>query len=372
MAYSKTISTYLDGFSRIAVTGMLFPNFNNCQTVTGRLSSSNPNMQNVSKRNKFGKDLHSLFIAPEGWTCVQIDFAQLEVWVLAWLSGDKKLQKDLLNNVDLHCKTVSYYNDVTYEEAFDYCKVQKLPEWVAKRSEAKGPRYQMSYGAMPKSISRTTGMPIATVEKIMEKEKESYPKAMSLGDYVRQEAQNNMQPSYAYNIPYAMKKGSKGARIGEGGIELLPIFDKSNKPVYNQQYVRFVGYWQSPTGKKYHFLETGRKWRGQINGSISFTQTKNYPMQGTAADIQGVTSYAVLKACLTRPDKIKMINEVHDSKWFYVKSEELDTIIPWLVKVIEDVPKLFKERFDIDVPFKFPVDVEVGPNFADMQEYKVW
>lgn len=373
MAYRKTVSTYLDGFSRIAVNGYLYPNFNNCQTVTGRLSSSNPNMQNVSKRNKFGKALHSLFIAPEGWTCVQIDFSQLEIFVNAWLSGDKNLQEDLLAGIDLHCVRLGYYADKDYDELVKLCKVDNDPYWSKQRTAAKTVSYQAAYGAMPKKISQSSGLPIDTVKLIFEKEAQRYPNSASFGDSVRQTAINSTQPSYGYNIPYTMKKGINGHRVNDNNIELLPIFDKSGDVVYNGQYIRFVGYWQSPTGKKYHFLEHGRYDKsGEIISNISFTQTKNYPMQGTAADIQGVTSYALLKACLTRPDKIKMINEVHDSKWFYIKTTELQTIIPWLVKTIEDVPKLFRERFGIDVPFKFPVDVEIGPNFADMREYNLW
>jgi DNA polymerase I-like protein with 3'-5' exonuclease and polymerase domains len=92
-------------------------------------------------------------------------------------------------------------------------------------------------------------------------------------------------------------------------------------------------------------------------------------MQGSAADIQAATTAALLRALLTRPDKIKMINEVHDSKWFYVRTDCLDDVLPWLRSTIENVPKIFRARFNIDVPFNFPVDIEVGKNFAEMDKY---
>jgi DNA polymerase I-like protein with 3'-5' exonuclease and polymerase domains len=372
MSYKKTISTYLDGFERVAVDGVLYPNFNNCQTVTGRLSSSNPNNQNVSKRNKFGKDLHSLFIALPGWVCVQIDYSQLEIFVLAWLSNDKKLREDLLNGVDLHCVRLSYYVDKTYDELIQLCKVDADPYWVGLRTAAKIVSYQSAYGAMPKKISQSSGLDVETVETIFEKEKQNYSNAAQLGDTVRQTAERSKKLSYGQNIPYVMKKGKNGSRIDKNGVELLPIFDKAGNVVYNDNYVRMVGYWQSPTNKKYHFLENGRRLRnGDVSQGVSFTQTKNYPMQGSAADIQGATTAELLKACLTRPDKIKMINEVHDSKWFYIREDEKDVIIPWIVGVMEDIPKVFLRRFGIHVPFKFPVDVEIGEDFANMQEYKV-
>jgi hypothetical protein len=225
---------------------------------------------------------------------------------------------------------------------------------------------------MPKKISQSSGLDVETVETIFEKEKQNYSNAAQLGDTVRQTAERSKKLSYGQNIPYVMKKGKNGSRIDKNGVELLPIFDKAGNVVYNDNYVRMVGYWQSPTNKKYHFLENGRRLRNcDVSQGVSFTQTKNYPMQGSAADIQGATTAELLKACLTRPDKIKMINEVHDSKWFYIREDEKDVIIPWIVGVMEDIPKVFLRRFGIHVPFKFPVDVEIGEDFANMQEYKV-
>ena len=93
-------------------------------------------------------------------------------------------------------------------------------------------------------------------------------------------------------------------------------------------------------------------------------------MQGSASDIQAITSAALLKALLTKPDVIQMVNEVHDSKWFYVKEDKLDKVLPWLKETIENVPKLMKERFRIDIPFRFPIDISVGDDFAEMITYE--
>jgi hypothetical protein len=64
-----------------------------------------------------------------------------------------------------------------------------------------------------------------------------------------------------------------------------------------------------------------------------------------------------------------MINEVHDSKWFYVKDEFAPQIMPMIRDKIENISAIFSRRFGRDVPFKFPVDVEIGDNFADMEKY---
>lgn len=370
MMYKKAAKTYCQAFIDRSVGGYLYPNFNNTLTTTSRLSSSAPNMQNISKRNEFGKILHSLFIAPPGWKCVSVDFAQLEIWVLAWLSKDPLLTQHLLSGVDLHIVRLGYYNeDKTYDELYSLCKGENKEEyWDKQRSAAKTVSYQMAYGAMPKKVVESTGLDLTIVEKIFQKEAEAYEGAASLSIRVRESIESSATFSRASDIPASAKKGKEGSKI-LGDVELLPIFDKSGNVVYNRQEFRKVGKWRSPTGKQYHFLDTGRVFKGGLSRSFSFTQPKNYPMQGSAADVQGATTAELLTALLTRSDKIKMINEVHDSKWFYVREDVLDPCLAWLKKTIEDVPKIMAKRFGIDIPFNFPVDFEVGDNFGHMSSY---
>lgn len=367
MAYKKAAKTYVQAFLELSVDGKLYTNLNNTATTTGRLSSSKPNLQNVSKRNKFGKTLHKLFIAPPGWKCVQVDFSQLEIFVLAWLSGDETLREHLLTGIDMHCVRLGYYNDKSYDELVRLCKTEAVDEWVKARSAAKTVSYQMAYGAQPKKVSESTGLDLDIVETIFAKEAETYPDTFKLAEAVQESIKATMAFSLDKNIPGSQKRGINGHRT-INGIELLPIFDKSGNVYYTNEY-RKVGYWQSPTKKKYHFLQTGNVRQGKMQKSFSFTQPKNFPMQGSAADIQGATTAALLMLLLKHPDKIQMINEVHDSKWFYIKEEYVDKIIPKLREIIEDVPKIFKERFNIDVPFKFPIDIEIGDNFAEMDKY---
>jgi DNA polymerase I-like protein with 3'-5' exonuclease and polymerase domains len=371
MMYKKAAKTYCQAFLDRSVNGVLYPNFNNTLTATTRLSSSAPNMQNISKRNKFGKILHSLFVAPSGWTCVQIDFNQLEIWVLALLSKDPLLTEHLLKGIDLHIIRLQYYNpDKSYEELYQLCKVDKDEYWEKQRTFAKTVSYQMAYGAQPKKVVESTGLDLDIVETIFNKEKETYLDAATFGDKVREEVEASATPSLAENIPAGQKKGKDGARI-LGNVELLPIFDKDGNVTYTYSELRRVGYYQNFIGAKYHFLDTGRKSKYGVNRSFSFTQPKNYPMQGLAATIQGATTAKLLKVLLNKSDRIKMINEVHDSKWFYVREDVLQPCLKWLKEVIEDVPSIFLERFGVEVPFKFPIEIEVGPNFGEMEKYDV-
>jgi hypothetical protein len=228
--------------------------------------------------------------------------------------------------------------------------------------------YQMAYGAMPPKVAESTGLPIETVELIFAKEAETYPETVKLGERVMDSIKRTATFSLGKNIPGSQKKGVSGHKFFKN-IELLPIFDKEGNIRYTNEEFRKVGYWTSPTGKKYHFLQNGRMFKGSVSKGFSFTQPKNYPMQGTAADIQGATTAELLRLLIKHPDKIKMINEVHDSKWFYVKDEFAPQIMPMIRDKIENISAIFSRRFGRDVPFKFPVDVEIGDNFADMEKY---
>lgn len=291
---------------------------------------------------------------------------QLEIWVLAWLSGDELLIQHLLEGVDLHIMRLGYYNpEYTYDELYKLCKIDKDPHWDKQRSSAKTVSYQMAYGAQPKKVAESTGLPIETVEQIFTKEKETYSKSALLVDKVLHSINNTRRISKSVDMPRTLKT----IKNTKNDIELLPIFDKQGNIYYNQQEIRQVGYWSSPTGHKYHFVDSGRATKAGVRRGFSFTQPKNYPMQGGAADIQAATTVELLKKLLEKQDQIQMINEIHDSKWFYIREDVLQSALRWLKDTIENVPKVFAERFGISVPFKFPVDIEIGDNFGEMRKY---
>lgn len=359
--YKKAANTDLSGFLKYCIGNTIYPNFNNTQVVTGRLSSSRPNLQNITKHSKIGKQIHSLLTAPDDFKCVSIDFSQLEIWVSAFLSNDKQLIEDLMSGIDMHCMRVSHMEGCSYEEALNKCKSEQIPEWVAKRSAAKTFSYQRAYGAGIVKLEEFTGLNKETLQKLITAEESRYPRASTLFERVGKDVKNSLAISRSLDLPSKIR----GKNV-LNNVELLPIFDKSSTAVYTKE-VRQIGFWVSPTGKKYHFPDTGRVFRGHLKRSISPTILKNYPMQGTAADIQGATSAALMPLLYKHPDKIMMVNEIHDSKWFYMHEEYITRLIPHVCNIMEDVGAIFKERFGIDVPFRFPVDVSVGDSFNESE-----
>lgn len=371
----KMASTYLEAFLKLNIGGRLLPNFNVCATATSRLSSSKPNLQNVPSKGKMAKAIQGCFVAPMGWKCVQIDFSQLEIYVTAWLSGDEAMTKDLLGGIDFHCLRLSWAASMsegkTYEEIYDLAKVQEVPEWALKRSKAKTISYQKAYGAGANKLAESTGLHIDDVKELLAKEDSIYYRVKAFNDHVAQCVQASAEPSLSKHIPRALKKGGiHGKRFNKDGYELLPI-KFGDKNIFNNDDYRSVGYYQSITGKRYAFEEYAKiDKNGETRRSFSPTQTKNYQIQGTAADIQAVTTAALLPLLLKHDDKVQFVNEIHDSKWFYVKEEYIDLIIPKLCGIMESTPRLFKHYLGIEMPFHVPVDAEYGNDFANMETYK--
>lgn len=371
MNYQKMCSTYLEPFLNLSVNGKLYPRYNNTITVTGRLSSSSPNLQNVPSKGEMGEAIQEILCAPEGWVCVSADYAQLEIYVLAYLSQDPVLLKDLLDGIDFHIKRLAYAEDMEYNEVYKKCKIEKLPEWELKRSNAKTISYQKAYGAAPKSLARTTGLPEEVIRKIFEREDIEYQGVTDFNATVLEEVNKNKKISQEAHLPRYKKLGGKHGKRFVAGCELLPIFDKDGNVVYDENQLRHLGYYKCVTGKRYAFEEVGRLTYHGLKRGFSHTETKNYQIQGTAGDVQAASSANLLGLLLKHADKVKMVNEIHDSKWFIVKESHLNEIIKIIKDKMEDVPGNFKKYLDVDMPFKIPVDFKIGKDFGKMESYKL-
>lgn len=115
---AKLKSTYLDGLGKlIGADGRVHTNFNQTVTATGRLSSSDPNLQNIPVRTEDGKAIRALFVPGEGYDCIlSADYSQIELRLLAHMSGDENLIDAFNNGQDIHARTASEVFDVPIEE----------------------------------------------------------------------------------------------------------------------------------------------------------------------------------------------------------------------------------------------------------------
>lgn len=147
---SKLISTYLDALPQLIrpETGRIHTSFNQTVTATGRLSSSNPNLQNIPVRTEEGRKIRSLFVPGEGYDCfISSDYSQVELRVLAHMSGDPGLIQAFRNQEDIHRRTAAEVLGIPFEDV--------TPE---QRSHAKAVNFGIIYGISDFGLARQLGI----------------------------------------------------------------------------------------------------------------------------------------------------------------------------------------------------------------------
>ena len=319
-------------------------NLNHCATVTSRLSSDNPNLQNIPRADK--SNLKRVFVSRYGndGQMLEADYSQLEVVVQGLLSGDSHLLNDLRNRVDFHCKRVAIqpkYN-ITYDEVVKIIKDEDHPEhkvWKKRRTNAKIFSFQRAYGAGAALIAAFTGMDVDEVKQLIEADETTYPGVV---------------------------------KFNTGVEEVVSASAKPFRDPTNDYKVYRRGFWQAPTGCLYHFRSWPAKdWQKErgIEESFNPTEMKNYPIQGTGGEIvQGICG-KLWRHFVSKDNygnKAVLCNTVHDCVWVDFHNDVADEVAEDVKRIMETVPEWF-EQFDVKCSVPFPVDVETGPNMLDLK-----
>lgn len=170
--YAKLQSTYVMGLWKRQRNGKVHTTFNNCQTATGRYSSSDPNLQNIPNPNKtqIGKLIRQLFIAEEGFTLVKADYSQFELRILAHLSQDPYLIESYYKGLDIHSAVTCLLFGIRYEDF----KPDTDKEHKKNRTLVKNINFGLIYGMSPQKLytmSKSAGMnyTLKDCESIMNK-----------------------------------------------------------------------------------------------------------------------------------------------------------------------------------------------------------
>jgi len=158
--YSKLRSTYLDALPRLVnpATGRIHTSFNQAVTATGRLSSSNPNLQNIPVRTEQGRDIRRAFVAAPGHRLLSADYSQVELRVLAHLSGDPELVAAFRNGKDVHARTA--------RAVFGYGRDEDVPR--QQRAQAKVVNFGVIYGKTDFSLAKELQIPRAEARRFIE------------------------------------------------------------------------------------------------------------------------------------------------------------------------------------------------------------
>ena len=313
-------------------------------TVTTRLSSSSPNMQNLPRKDK--SKVKQMFVSRFGdeGVMIEADYSQLEVVGMGVLSNDPHLRADLNKGIDFHCKRVSARFGCTYEEAVQWCKDESYPDyklWKERRTECKVFSFQRAYGAGAKKISATTGISLEAVEAMIEAEDALYPGVPQFHKAVEQSVNRTARPFFDPVLGMACKRG----------------------------------YWQSPTGTLYGFRSYPApaylKKQG-IMDSFMPTEIKNYPTQGESGFfVQAVLGKLIRHfiKCGFYGGKAYLVNTVHDCIWVDCHKDVLHVVAENVKRIMQSIPEMFNAIFDMEIDVPFPVEVEVGANMYDLTHY---
>ena len=161
---AKLKSTYVDGlFKVIAPDGRIHTSFQMTVTATGRLSSAEPNLQNIPVRTRLGKEMRRMFLAEEGKVLVDADYSQIELRILAHIADDKAMQNAFRSGVDIHTMTASQVFGVPLERVTS-----------SMRSSAKAVNFGIVYGISEFSLAQDIGVTRVEAKRYMEHYFEKY------------------------------------------------------------------------------------------------------------------------------------------------------------------------------------------------------
>ena len=276
---TKLNSTYVEGLSKvIAPDGRIHTSFQNTVTATGRLSSTEPNLQNIPVRTALGAEMRTMFVARPGWVLVDADYSQIELRLLAHMSGDEAMIQAFRDGVDIHTVTASQVFGVS-------------PDRVTSdmRRAAKAVNFGIVYGISPFSLSQDIHVSVAQAKSYMEKYFAHYAGVRAYMDGVVEQGKSQGYVSTLY-----------------GRRRWLPELKSSN---FNTR-------------------------------SFGERVALNMPIQGTAADIIKLAMIRVEHRLAQEGLQAQLVLQVHDELIVECPQAEADTVARLLTQEMEGVAQL--------------------------------
>lgn len=277
---TKLKGTYVDALPALLDprTGRLHTSFNQTGAATGRLSSSNPNLQNIPIRTELGREIRAAFVPREGWKLLVADYSQIELRLLAHMSGDELLLEAFRNGEDIHTRTAA--------EVMGVPPLMVTPE---ARRNAKAVNFGIVYGISGFGLAAQLGIPRAEAEK-----------------YIKN-----------YFARYAGVKRFIDATIAE---------------------VRQTGVTKTLFGRERPIPDINSR-NANARGFAERTAV-NSPLQGTAADLIKLAMVRIEAALRAQDLESEMLLQVHDELVFECPPAEVDTVTTLVKREMEGVREL--------------------------------
>ncbi|ENM5895618.1 DNA polymerase I [Vibrio mimicus] len=278
---AKLKSTYTDKLPKMInpSTGRVHTSYHQAVTATGRLSSTDPNLQNIPVRNEEGRRIRQAFVAPHGWKIMAVDYSQIELRIMAHLSGDQALLDAFREGKDIHAATAAEIIGVPIEQVSS-----------EQRRRAKAVNFGLIYGMSAFGLAKQLGIPRGEAQEYMDKYFERYPGVMQYMEDTR----------------------SRAAELG---------------------------YVETIFGRRLHLPEITS--RNGIRRKAAERAAINAPMQGTAADIIKKAMLLVDEWIQREGDgRVKLLMQVHDELVFEVEESSLSEIESKVQQLMESAAEL--------------------------------
>ncbi|MDX1664093.1 MAG: DNA polymerase I [Candidatus Promineifilaceae bacterium] len=263
----KLKSTYVDALPELVnpETGRLHSSFNQTGTVTGRISSSNPNLQNIPVRSEVGQQIRRGFVARPGWVILSADYSQVELRILAHITQDEALLEAFRQEQDIHRATAAAVYGVPMDEVT-----------YPQRQFAKNVNFGIIYGMGPYRLARESELTLAEAENYISEYFERFP---GIQEYLQRTKEQARKQGYVETLL--------------GRRRYFPVFR---------------------AGARSNRMLVARAEREAIN----------HPIQGTAADIIKIAMIRLHRRLREGDYRARMILQIHDELLLEVPEEELE------------------------------------------------
>lgn len=324
---TKMNSTYVVGmWEKLTSKDKIHGSFLLHGTVTGRLSSRNPNLQNIP-RDTTSADIKRMFIAPPGKLILQIDYSQAELRVLAALAKEDTMIEWFSSGKDVHLASACHKWSYDYDKALAILNDEshlEFKKWKARRKQAKTINFGIVYGQTAPKLAQALStddekVRVREAQEFLDDFNERFPR---INDYIRKQKRMALKYKYVYSL--------------FGRKRRLPNVTSENIGLQNE----------------------------------ALRQAINAPIQGAASD------FALFSSILIREAKLKgiikpgldQIGTVHDSLLYYVDPSIIHETIPILYKICQN-PET-KTWFNFEIKgIEMKVDFEIGKNWGELYRY---
>jgi DNA polymerase-1 len=309
---SKLRSTYVEALPALMEpeTGRVHTDFNQAVTATGRLSSSNPNLQNIPIRTEFSRRIRKAFLPQEGWLLLSADYSQIELRILTHLSGEEVLVQAYNDGDDVHALTARLLLD-------------KEEVSAEERRLGKTINFGVIYGMGAQRLAREAALPQAQAKEFLSRYKQRYPRVFAFLELQERLAlsQGYVETILGRRRPFHFDPGGLGRLLGKDPLAID--------------------------------LDAAR--RGGMEGQ-QLRAAANAPIQGSSADIIKLAMVQLHRSLEERGLPARLLLQVHDELVLEVAPEAL-------AEVRELTRRTMEQAVQLRVPLK--VESGVGPNWME-------